>query len=177
MNTENNNTDNTQENNMNIYQIKERMQAVEQHNKDLGEDITKLQLELSSKQVQLDRVSAIGERNASRLREALTTIRFLIGEARDNDERFVRDHRDSIDQLVSFGMEDFTKSITVNATFTVTLSTTAIVPDSFDEDDIEIGVREEEDIFEGAWMDSPDIDVDEFSYEVETRSFRMQENN
>jgi sugar-specific transcriptional regulator TrmB len=148
--------------------------ALEHANQELESRIRELEKELSDRQVTLDKVNAIGERNAHRLREALKTTRQLICDAREEDRNFVSDHREAIAQLVSFGMNDFTKTVSVRASWTVVLSVDAVVPDDYTEDDVDILMKEDiDDIMEGAFFDDPKVESDSFDLVVDCRSFNV----
>lgn len=149
------------------------------NNADLFQQLQTAQRELSDTKVVLDRVNSIGERNAHRLREALKTARQLISDANDDNSRFIKDHKDAIRQLVGFGMDDFTKKLTISASWIVTLDIEAIVPMDFTEDDIEINMEEDiDELFSGEFMDDPNVESDSFDCSVECRTFNvhMEEN-
>lgn len=141
---------------------------------ELFQQLQKTQRDLSDKQVILDRVSGIGERNALRLREALKTARQLISDAQDDNHRFIKDHKEDIRQLVSFGMDDFTKKLTIHASWVVTLDIEAVVPMDFSEDDIEINMEEDiDELFSGAFMEDPSVESDSFDCSVDCRTFNV----
>jgi hypothetical protein len=158
---------------------KETTMENNQNNADLFQQLEQAKRDLSDKQVILDRVNAIGERNAHKLREALKTARHLIIEANISDDHFIKDHKDDIRQLVSLGMDDFTKKLTIRASWLVTLEVEAVVPMDFTEDDVEINMEEDIDkLFSGEFMEDPNIESDSFDCSVDCRSFNvhMEEN-
>lgn len=133
------------------------------------------QRELSDTKVMLERVNSIGERNSHRLRQSLITIRQLIVAAREDNKDFVYEHRQSIDQLVSFGMEDFTKKMTITASWIVTLDVEATVPEDYEEDDIELYIEEDIDrLFTGSFFDDSRVESDNFDSSVELRSWNVK---
>ncbi len=125
-------------------------------------------------QAMLDRVSAIGERNTSRLNEALKLARTLIVQAKTNDDCFITDNRHVVDQLVSLGMESFTKKVNIHMSWVVNLTVEAEVEDDFDEDSIDIHMVEEIDsLFGGDALDGDDVLNADWDVDVETRSMRV----
>ena len=141
---------------------------------ELFQQLQTAQRDLSDKQVMLDRVSAIAERNAHKLREALKTARQLISDAQDDNDRFIKHHKDAIQQLVSFGMDDFTKKVNVTASWLVTLEVQATVPLDFDEDDLEIYIEEDFDtLFSGSFFDDDNVDSESCESTVELRSWNV----
>jgi hypothetical protein len=141
---------------------------------ELFQQLQKTQRDLSDTKAILERVNIIGERNAHRLREALKTARQLISDANESDSRFIKDHKEDIRQLVSFGMDDFTKKLTIHASWVVTLDIEAVVPMDFSEDDIEINMEEDIDtLFSGSYMEDPDIESDSFDSSVDCRTFNV----
>lgn len=132
------------------------------------------QRELSDTKIMLDRVNSIGERNAHRLNEALKTIRQLIVAAKEDNEDFIKDHKHSIAQLVSLGMNDFTKQITISASWIVTLDVVAVVPEDYDEEDLELYIEEDaETLFSGTFFDDSRVESDSFDSTVELRSWNV----
>lgn len=143
---------------------------------DLFQQLQKTQRELSDKQITLDRVSAIGERNARHLREALVTTRRLINAATEYVPSFISDHEDDIRGLVSLGMEGFNKTITVKARWVVTLDVKAEVPYDYDKDNIEIYMKEDvDDLFEGSFIDDSEVESDSFDVGVELTMMNIHE--
>lgn len=162
-----------------IYSLTAEVTTLKGANEELFEKLQQAQRDLSDKTVILDRINAIAERNAHRLRETLKTARQLISDANDDNNRFIKDHKDAISQLVGFGMDDFTKKLTISASWVVTLDIEAIVPMDFTEDDIEINMEEDiDELFSGEFMDDPNVESDSFDCSVECRTFnvRMEEN-
>ena len=159
----------------NTQQTKETTMEQSPTYRELFEQLQTAQRDLTDKQVILDRVGGIAERNSNRLREALKTARQLIVLAKDNDDRFITDNQDSINQLVSFGMKPFTKRVKVEVSWRVHLEVEAEVPEDFDEEAIEIYMKEDVDeIIDGSFanddmaLDSSwNLDVETYSYNVE----------
>lgn len=143
---------------------------------DLFQQLQKTQRELSDKQITLDRVSAIGERNARHLREALETARRLISDANEDNSSFIGEHEDDINSLVALGMEGFNKTITVKARWVVTLDVKAEVPYDYDKDNIEIYMKEDiDDLFEGSFINDSDVESDSFDVGVELTMMNIYE--
>lgn len=141
----------------------------------LFEQLQTAQRDLADTKVMMERVNSIGERNAHRLREALKTARQLLVDAREIDDSFIKDHYDEVRQLVSFGMDDFTKKVNVFMQWTVTLTVEAEVPEDYDEDTIDIYMKDDvDDIIGGSFGEDSDVLDGDWELNVECRTMEVE---